>query len=1147
MASDQGGKLGKRSYHSITASGLRGEDGVATPLSLLKCNNRNCESFRDTDSALSVDFSPQSPFIAQIRCLVCREFWRVCVTCPQSRKIYKTDSQVARHIRDHHRGHYEKNLRQRSTTTPCPKASSPALAETSLSPGTLGEATSLPPGALEDTDITSGQVQDNLREEAGIDDFMDEAGEEPILLDGDDGNNFAELEEAEAGALAPRVPYHAPLTCASDISGSGLQATREFFFRDQDGSGLAYLAGKAQFGRPNIPTESLDQLEVKMLMQTAELAALLSVAEREKLANYTQTVSQVVSRQTLEDVEVTAGRQDHRPWTLYPITDSFQMKRQMKEGSKDSYMQTVPRVNVLEVGQHAVSLPSDCLQDLAGHGFPLDFVQNRQEAESQPKFPITSISTTSKCKKLFDDINGFESPIVADYNVYMFEWSDDFEGNTSLTKATRSGVWVKTLTIAPPDSHRHLMAYTYPIIMGPKNVSHEEAELVILDDLKRMTRPEGILIYSKLHQGLIRIRAKLLVSLQDQPERRGENHLLAGSSTLHKRFGWSFPWQKFATTSVLRPCAGCRAILFDTEQAWECPINCPDCSNFAYDPSHPLLKHNPESVGMGPAEGPLRLDYDKLAACVKRTHESFVDGSWDPIEADRYLEVHCITETTRESILMHADKCKEFLDAMEGADSSDALKNAVTEEKRLRPELYKPWPLPAIWIRGVHLDQHPDVPMHLLCLGIVKSVMLRIDKWLTRQRKAAPFARKMKGMLESIQELNLSWCLVLPYKGGKFGGWVSENYLAMSRVMKWFYSALDIIAPDGEQWLEPQGEMPSWTGEDCKKWLGLRGLAKKGLAHEVRLRVGQYREKPLSDQPPVVAQLGGPVADVQNTVIALDSMVSWLMVERIDGDGYFKELERKIRVFLTAYAEMDVKLTKKGATPTWLTAFNFLSLLNVPHIVREYGPFRNIWEGYWRGEGYLRFVKPSVTHGLRKYWERTTMTSLMRKKGMGILVGKMTQIPSELEDASDSDDEVAPVEKRSKLFRRHRGTTELDQQLRNSSKVISCIVVDNQLGVACDEFGQTRFVPLTQGHWHTSKMNLDYFFWLREERPMIQGLETADHAMYQVLDLGTIEAECMLLPLIQLLDFNDVGHVRGAYAVVDRQHRALDGEETFRR
>ena len=107
-------------------------------------------------------------------------------------------------------------------------------------------------------------------------------------------------------------------------------------------------------------------------------------------------------------------------------------------------------------------------------------------------------------------------------------------------------------------------------------------------------------------------------------------------------------------------------------------------------------------------------------------------------------------------------------------------------------------------------------------------------------------------------------------------------------------------------------------------------------------------------QPPVVEQMGGPVEKVQDVIEALDDMISWLMVDQIDGKSYYSELERKIPIFLNLFAEMDGKLIRKNALPAWLTAYNFLSLLNLPGIVRLYGPVRNIWEGSCRlGEAFF--------------------------------------------------------------------------------------------------------------------------------------------------------------------------------------------------
>jgi hypothetical protein len=1085
-----------------------------------------CTSHGQPEASLSCTFVPNAPFMATITCDSCDIPFTLCMRCPRAGKKTVTSEKVLAHIRQCHPACFEAHFRTRTRTGVAPAQRS---ARANNSGHGLVDGCHPGPDFPDNGRAALPPSQDQL---PGIPpDFLD-------VFDYFDDND---------DLLVPQVPgvrrntNVLPLEKASDITASCRQASKDFFFRDRHGQGLEYLVAKAQFGSTAIDPNALDQTEVKMFLQTAELAALLSVADREKLARYTETVCEVVKRQSREDLAVADGSQPFRPWAVKPITTAYDMRRQMKNGSKDSVMNTVPRVNVVEVGDHAVSLLSDCLQDLAGHGFPLNFLSTEATAN---EFPVRGISTSGICKKLFD-IQGFDDPrvVVAEYNVGIFEWSDDFEANTSLTKSNRGSVWVKTGTFIPPETHRHLMAYTYPLAMGPKNKSHEEAELILAADLERLSSVEGLLIYSKLHKGLIRIRGKLISSLQDQPERRGENHLAAHAATLHKRWGWSFPWADFE--KVLKPCATCRATLFDMSVPWVCRSDCPDCTNFAHPKNHPLLLHDHGVGGLCPV-GPFEIDYSMLADAVLFSHDSIVSGDLEPEEADSWLKVHCIKDATRESILEHAEKCKEFNDIMADPNSSAVLKAAVTREKEENPLLYERWPLPAMWERGVHLHQHPDVPMHLLCLGIVKSVLIRVDGWLTKQRKGKPFCDMVRGSLESIQRLNLSWCVVLPYKGGKFGGLVSENFLGMSRLLNWFYSQLGDLIPEGPEWTEPTREMSDWTGKDCKKWLSLRGLNTKGNAKELRERASDYRQSPVAEQPPVVRQFGGPVTVVQDTLVALDAMMSWLMVEQIDDNSYYTELERKIRIFLSLYADMDARLTKLGGTPTWLTRPNFLSLLNLPETIRRFGPIRNLWEGFWMGEGILRFIKPDMIHGLRKYWQRSTMNSLMRKKGMKIIVGRLAEAWDDSSPDSDGE-ENDPSEAVGnlpgtgvKLFHCYKGTQWVDGLLRNGRDAISAVVVDNVLGLACQDYGETCFVPLTRVDWHSSVMTLDYFEWERETLP--PGVDD-----YSKLDVTQIMSECLLLPLMQQLTPNDDDNfVTSTYAVIDRRHRALDRQGTFR-
>jgi hypothetical protein len=1092
------------SLDSILVSAVCQLPGINSDAQQMSCECVSCPTITQASNKL-VSFHSVAvpPFLAQIRCQVCprSSSWTICVDCASSTTKFTTPTQIANHIRYGHKEYYEDNLRQRKRRKANPSSQISLVAES------LNHEDPM----LVDLAHTCVLEEQHLNGELN-------AGPNNEVEDEDDV--FVPIMDP-----APEIGFP-PLAHPSLNVASRYEASREFFFRDKtNGNGMKYLAAKAQFGRPDIPPEALDGLEVQMMMQTAELAYSLPKKDRVRLAHYTKTVCEVVKKQTLEELEVASNRQEYRPWTLLPITTPFEMRRQMKDGSKDSMMYTVPHVNVMEVGVHAVSLPSDCIQDLMGHGFPLDFVPNSQEALLLPEFPVRNISSTGMCRQLFD-INNLNNPIIADFNVWIFEWSDDFEPNTSLTKSNRGGVWVKTITIGPPGSHSHQLSYTYPIAMGPKNKSHEEAEIIIRDDLLSLARPEGIVIYSKNHGGLIRIRAKLFVCLQDQPERRGENHLTGGSSDLHRRFGYSFPWQDFE--DELRPCINCRSILFDKTEQWVCP-ECEDCTNFAYDLSHPLLQaeHIHEEFGH---PGMMELSFEMLGDAVSLAHEEYVAGNWTSVNVHEWLKIFCVKEATAKLVLAHADKCKEYQDAMDDPESSVALKEAVTMEKERNPRLYAPWPHPSVWTRGVDLFQHPDIPMHLLCLGIVKLLLLRVDKWMTKKHKGTPFVRQMKGMLESVQQLNLSWCPILPYKGGKFGGWVSGNYLSMSRLMCWFYSGLDKIVADQEPWTEPERPMKDWTGKDCKRWLRERDLLQTGCAQEVRDRVAAYRQMPLEDQPPVVEQVGGPVEQVEEAIVALDDMMSLLMVEQIDSEEYYVELERTIRVFLTRFADLEEHLAKKNVLPSWLAAFNCLSLLNLPGIVRQYGPIRNIWEGAWVGEGFLRFAKPAVVHGLRKFWERSTMNNLMRMKGMQVLVGEMLTESDDSEDEEHGNPKPEPG-----LFKCYKSIAEVDDRIRKTNKAISFIVVGGLVGVACFEFGVARFVPVSVGEYQFTKMGRHYFKFERGERGMEGGA-------YTELVVQQIEEVGILLPHIQLLEYEDAQFIRGSYTLVDRRHRHLDRE-----
>jgi hypothetical protein len=390
------------------------------------------------------------------------------------------------------------------------------------------------------------------------------------------------------------------------------------------------------------------------------------------------------------------------------------------------------------------------------------------------------------------------------------------------------------------------------------------------------------------------VRARLHACLQDQPERRGENYLMGGGSYLHRRFGVSFPWQEFE--EVLGPCVLCRALLLDETHSWDSP-ECTVCANFAFDLQHPLLvaydaPANFPSANDGDQLQPFQLTHAALLSAVTLSHEHLVCGTLSVEEAAQWLQHHCIKTDAKNSIFLHAKRWKEHQDIMADPESTAAKKEALEADKEDEPNLCKPWPIPSMWTRGVLLNQCPDVPMHLFFLGCINTVMLRVQAWMSNKRKHKAFIRENESYMKSIDDLKLTWMKLLPCKGGRFGGWVSKNYLAMSRIMKWFYSMLDRLPSDKAPWVEPADKpQDKWSAVDNKNWLQQRGLHAQGLANSVWERVQHHMNQ--VPVPPVVEMMAGPVEDVLLIMSSLDDLISLIMIKEIPNKESYAVLERK--------------------------------------------------------------------------------------------------------------------------------------------------------------------------------------------------------------------------------------------------------------
>ena len=320
----------------------------------------------------------------------------------------------------------------------------------------------------------------------------------------------------------------------------------------------------------------------------------------------------------------------------------------------------------------------------------------------------------------------------------------------------------------------------------------------------------------------------MFASLQDQPERRKANYIMLGKSTYTAQWGLALDFP--AVAMGLPACRICLQKLLENGEPLFGTSQCSDCVSWNTKASSGLLDFDPppgypqDHIPSSGKLSPRRIIQSMMTA-VATAHNGIVSGGWKVATMRAYLCVHGLNEEAVSSIKNCALSCKRYLQIKEvaGDDQANPELALIEKEKRKHPHLFEMWTFPAIWRRGVELQQHIDVAMHLLFLGVIKTVMQNVHDWMTKREKGAPFLRYSSGIFEAIQSLCLNWCCCQPYKSGKLGGWISENYMGAARLMNWFYSKIGSVASDSSFFL-PEKPLHRLSKKENTVWLKSRGL-----------------------------------------------------------------------------------------------------------------------------------------------------------------------------------------------------------------------------------------------------------------------------------------------------------------------------------
>ena len=164
---------------------------------------------------------------------------------------------------------------------------------------------------------------------------------------------------------------------------------------------------------------------------------------------------------------------------------------------------------------------------------------------------------------------------------------------------------------------------------------------------------------------------------------------------------------------------------------------------------------------MAPPSGTLRpvvLTYERLRFAAQIAHEKAFNGSWTMKAAKVFLRVEGMNLEAVNGITECSNNCRKVSCCQPPAGSPEFVK--LMELKFMSPSDYVPWRIPALWARtGATLDQHVDVPMHLLFLGITKTVVSSmVQEWMLGRSKKAAFLRYANAAMSLPIRLGLDWC-----------------------------------------------------------------------------------------------------------------------------------------------------------------------------------------------------------------------------------------------------------------------------------------------------------------------------------------------------------------------------------------------------
>ena len=972
-----------------------------------------------------------SDILSLFSCPSCLKNWVVCRSCNRSRKAFDDTTKLKRHMTNFHKDVTHLDGKTIRKLFQC-------------------NATMINVETEFDTALASFEnICHDIEEEATIN---------------IDVNDFPSLKELKLSIKPEKIV--------------AFNATNlHFFEKNLHGFGGSYLIGKSQFHLDNMTTE-LPPTEVCLHLRVAKFC----------LNSTKLLISQLGD--IIEDILSSIGKEEDEVneqsiWKTCPPTCYEEIRRTTIKG-KHSVFENLPQAVGNIINNHAYFSIIGILEVFLGLDFeclylpPYTKFQQWYSNEVGNNVNLNDIHAAKELEKRLLQNGGSRLHLSAAI------WHDDLDPSGS-NKNNKNKVWILTFTFRKKKDQHHNSDNTFVVSLGKKGDDHD----VIFEQVKKdieIINGDDKWFYCKQLGGNIQVHIDISIDLADSPEYHDCNCISRGNSTYTSLRGWisdmSSVWDKF------KACDECYEAMRRGDLNWEkrCCMNCVnwDISNdqfglMMFRPPKSYPKSSPFIDSNGNLK-PNRITNEYLMNVSDIAHKNVSNGIWSVQEGSVFLSVHGIQKHKADEIMKNARNMlllgKVISEDVDENDYIDVMNAYDTDSTDFDKFKY-----PATWGHPYLPNCQIVAPMHTIALCMEKNTVMLTLEFASLRNKKTTFLKKMNEAFDVISDMKLDWCKVFPVESDKFGGWVSENWCSLGRIMKWIYSTLDHLIVT-EEYTEPEEDVRLWSTKECDAYLKYYGLKVDGNAKARRDYVSEiHKDDAVIKLSP--EERYGSVLQVQKVIESLSSVLSHVMSLYVDNKIIYQS-DRHIRMFLYHLEHLDTVINKGRKKSKLQSSYSFLASLQLVNVMKEYGSLRNVWEGTYIGEGILSVIKPLITD-LRKNWHINAGRRYNRMKSINKILNQYSS-----------------KNKLPQLTDREYCTYINDQHARdlfNDEKPLSLLCLNN--GEFVLVLSRNQFIKVERKHFYETKFGMSYFKW-----------QMMDSISENVFTFDQVKHYCLILPYL---------------------------------